>query len=442
MTALAMQRNEEFLTRYGGRISSEWYFPKLIQVFEEDRAVYDAMAGFVEAADWIVWYLTGNVRRNSCTAGYKALWAEEGVPSREYFQTVAPGFGDPSAKLGSEFYPLGTKAGCVRPDLAQSLGLPPTVAVAVGNIDAMVAVPALGVDRPGTMVMVMGTSTCHLTVTVEEVRLPGITGVVRDGILPGWYGYEAGQAAVGDVFAWFVRSHLPHGLGNATTDHERAMYAELEARAAKLGPGQSGLVALDWWNGNRSILGDADLSGVMVGLTLTTTLEDQYRALFESTAMGTRRILENFADYGIAITQLIACGGLAQKSPLLMQIYADVTGLPVGVTDSEAIPARGAALFGAAAAGTAQGGFASVAEASQYLGAPIRAQYAPNPHATGIYNELYAIYRRLYDLLGNDSRGILHRLKATRKAQQQDSMVSSSDDPAAVTIRMEGTPAS
>lgn len=417
MNAVAEARNEAFLARYGGKISAEWYFPKLIQIFEEDREVYDAMSRFIEAADWIVWYLTGHETRNACTAGYKALWSvDEGIPSPEYFAVVSPEFDNPGAKLGSRFYPLGTSAGTVRFALVQEFGLSDEVVVAVGNVDAMVSAPSVGVNGPGSLVMIMGTSTCHLTLTEKEVRLPGITGVVRDGVVPGWYGYEAGQAAVGDMFAWFVKTAVPGEYERAAAEEGLSIYAYLEFLAERMGPGQCGLVALDWWNGNRSILGDADLSGVIVGLTIATTVEEQYRGLLESTALGTRRIIENFAEHGIALSRLVACGGLAQKSPLLMQIYADVTGLPVSVTDSEAVSARGSALFGAVAAGKGKGGFDTIGEASGALAAPVRFQYTPDPAVHVAYNQVYSIYRDLYALVGNDATTLLHRLKALRRA--------------------------
>ncbi len=418
LTEVAEDRGESFLSRYGGRISAEWYFPKLLEIFSEDRAVYDAMAGFVEATDWIVWHLTGLQRRNSCTAGYKAFWApEEGLPNLAYFEAVQEGF-RPEEKLGTEFYPLGTKAGTIRPEVAQPLGLSREVAVAVGNVDAMVSVPAVGVNAPGTLVMVMGTSICHLTITREEVRLPGVTGVVKDGILPGWYGYEAGQAAVGDMFGWFVERCLPPEYHRQAKERKQTLFEYLEDLASQVPPGSRGLVALDWWNGNRSILGDADLSGVLVGLHLATRPEEMYRALLESTAMGTKRIVENFEQHGIGIQNLLACGGLAQKSPLLMQIYADVANLPVQVTDSDQVPARGSALFGALAAGSNQGGFDSMAEASERLAAPIRHRYQPDPQRHQAYLSVYGVYRDLYARMGQDVDQICHRLTAIRRAER------------------------
>lgn len=412
---VAKERNESFLSRYGGRISSEWYFPKLIQVFEEDRFVYDNCAAFIEATDWIIWYLTGEETRNSCTAGYKAMWSEaEGVPSSAFFAAVSPEFTNPTEKLGSRFFPLGTRAGTVRQEVANKLGLTGEVAVAVGNVDAMVSVPPVGVNQARSLVMVMGTSICHLTVTDDEVRLPGITGVVKDGVLPGVYGYEAGQAAVGDMFDWFVKKAVPGTYFEQAKASGVSIYELLEARASVLKPGQTGLIALDWWNGNRSILGDADLSGVIVGLSLATLPEEIYRALFESTAFGTRRIVDNLDEHGVPIRELVACGGIAQKSELLMQIYADVCGLPVVVRASTEIPARGSAMFGAVAAGTQAGGFDSIQEASVALAAPLYKRYEPSDQAHQKYSEVYAIYRNLYALFGQEHQSLMHQLKSIR----------------------------
>ncbi len=398
LNEVAAARGEAFLERYGGRISSEWYFPKLIELWLEDREVYDASYGFIEATDWIVWFLTGNERRQSCTAGYKAMWSqEEGLPSAEYFEAAYPGFDRPAAKLGTEFAPLGTRAGTLRPALAARLGLPETVAVAVGNVDSFVSVPGAGVESPGTFVMVVGTSICDLVIDPVEVRLPGITGVVRDGILPGLYGYEAGQAAVGDMLAWFVQRLAPPGAEHAT----------FEQSAAAIGPGASGLVALDWWNGNRTILADADLSGALFGLTLQTTREQIYRALLESIAFGNRRIIENFEEHGLRLNEIVACGGIAEKSPLTMQLLADTSGLRVSVPDSTQIPARGAALFGAVAAGH----FPDIASAIAATRPEIARSYTPDADAQAIYDRVYAIYRSLYERLGRTEVELLHGLK-------------------------------
>ena len=401
LTEVAQERGEGFLTRYGGRISSEWYFPKLIELWLEDREIYDEAAEFIEATDWIVWYLTGNQCRQACTAGYKAFWSEaDGLPSREYFEAAYPGFPDPAEKLGRSFSELGTSAGRLRGEVAQRLGLSDSVQVAVGNVDSFVSVPGAGVQEPGTFVTVVGTSTCDMVVSPQEIRLPGITGVVRDGILPGSYGYEAGQTAVGDMLAWFV------GALGADAD----AFTELEQGAAELLPGETGLVALDWFNGNRSILADADLTGAIFGLTLQSSAEEIYRALLESIAFGNRRIIENFEEHGIAISEIVACGGIAEKSPLLMQMIADTSGRPVHVPASSEIPARGAAMFGAVAAGV----FDGIVAAIEAMRPSYARTYAPDPAAQGIYDQVYAIYRSLYDSLGSSQSQLMHGLKRIR----------------------------
>jgi L-ribulokinase len=398
LNRVANERGESFLGRYGGRISSEWYFPKLIEVWLEDREVYDATTAFLEATDWIVWWLTGALTRQSTTAGYKAMWsADEGLPGTDYFEAAYPGFGHPAEKLGTEFVALGSSAGTLRPELAATLGLPETVTVAVGNVDSFVSVPGAGVSEPATFVIVIGTSICSMVLADEEVRLPGITGVARDGILPGCFGYEAGQAAVGDMLAWFTRTLL----------EKPDSFAELEAAAGEIAPGASGLVALDWFNGNRTILADADLTGMIAGLTLNSTPADVYRALIEAIGFGNRAIIENFTSHGVAIDTIVACGGIAERSPLAMQILADTSGLTVSVPGSAEVPARGAALFGAVAAGAFSGIGAAVAAAS-----PAAARsFSPDPTAVGVYDEVYAIYRELYAIFGERQAELMHRLK-------------------------------
>jgi L-ribulokinase len=400
LNQVAVERAEPFLERYGGRISSEWYFPKLIEIWDEDREVYDACDVFLEATDWIVWWLTGRLVRQSTTAGYKAMWSPtEGLPPAAYFAAAFPGFEHPAQKLGTRFAPLGTRAGALRPELAAELGLPGTVAVAVGNVDSFVSVPGAGVERPRTFVMVIGTSICDMVLDPTEVRLPGITGVARDGILPGLYGYEAGQAAVGDMLAWFVST-----LGAADG------YEQFEAQANDVGPGSSGLVALDWFNGNRTVLADADLTGSIVGLTLQTTPAEIYRALLESIAFGNRRIMDNFTEHGLGLDRIVACGGIAERSPLLMQIIADVSGREVDVPDSREVPARGAALFGAVAAGA----FAEIGAAVQRTRPATARTFTPDPGAAAVYDRVYRIFAELHDMLGRERPGLLHELKHIR----------------------------
>jgi L-ribulokinase len=398
LNEVALERGEAFLERYGGRISSEWYFPKLIEVWLEDREVYDACAAFIEATDWIIWWLTGSQVRQTATAGFKAMWSpEEGLPPTEYFTAAYPGFDKPGEKLGDSFVPLGSKAGTLTPEVAKKLKLSENTAVAVGNVDAWVSVPGVGVEDPGTFVIVIGTSICDMIVHPEETRLPGITGVVKDGILPGLYGYEAGQAAVGDMLAWFVDD-----LADAPDS-----YGALENAASEFAPGETGLLALDWWNGNRTILADADLTGAIFGLTLQTTREEIYRALLESIAFGSRRIMDNFEEHGLVLSEIVACGGIAERSPLMMQLLADTSGRRVHVPEIAEIPARGAALFGAVAAGV----FDDIGSAIEATRPKKVRTYEPDLEAKKTYDRVYEIYRALYEFLGRSDARLLHELK-------------------------------
>jgi L-ribulokinase len=398
LNEVALERGEDFLARYGGRISSEWYFPKLIEVWLEDREVYDACATFIEATDWIVWWMTGTQCRQTATAGFKAMWSpQNGLPPVEYFTAAYPGFDKPGEKLGDTFVPLGSKAGTLRPEVAKRLKLSEQTAVAVGNVDAWVSVPGVGVEDPGTFVIVIGTSICDMIVHPEETRLPGITGVVKDGILPGLYGYEAGQAAVGDMLAWFV--------DDLAQDPDS--YADLEKAASTFAPGETGLLALDWWNGNRTILADADLTGAIFGLTLQTTREEIYRALLESIAFGSRRIMDNFEEHGLVLSEIVACGGIAERSPLMMQLLADTSGRRVHVPEIAEIPARGAALFGAVAAGA----FEDIRSAIEATRPKTVRTYEPDLEAKKTYDRVYEIYRTLYEFLGRSEVRLLHELK-------------------------------
>jgi len=406
LNEVALTRGESFLERYGGRISSEWYFPKLIELWLEDREIYDECDGFIEATDWIVWWLTGVECRQTATAGFKAMWSpDDGLPSTDYFEAAYPGFDKPGEKLGDTFVPLGTKAGSLRSEVAERVGLSESVAVAVGNVDAWVSVPGIGVDGPGSYVVVIGTSICDMIVHPEETRLPGVTGVVKDGILPGLYGYEAGQAAVGDMLAWFLE-HVAQDAG---------AYAQLEEAAARMAPGETGLVALDWWNGNRTILADADLTGAIFGLGLQTTREQIYRALLESIAFGSRRIMDNFEEHGLVLSEIVACGGIAERSPLIMQLLADTSGRLVHVPDVSEIPARGAALFGAVAAGV----FDDIGSAIEATRPKEVRTYTPDLEAKKTYDRVYEIYRTLYELLGRTEVGLLHELKRIRTERRE-----------------------
>ena len=394
----------DFLKTYGGRYSSEWLFSKLMETLQKAPAVYEAAERFIEAGDWIVWQLCGMEKRGLSAAGFKAMRVcgddSNEFPASDFFAALDPRLRDViAAKLDAEYLEPGASAGGLTATMAKRLGLREGTPVAVGNIDAHAGVTACGVTTPGKLVMIMGTSTCHLLLANEKQEVEGVGGVVKDGVVPGLWSYEAGQAGVGDSFAWFVERLAPKNL-----THEK-----LEAAATKLAAGQSGLLALDWWNGSR-MLADADLSGVIFGLKLSTEPHEIYRALIESTAYGTRRIIEAFTSKGIAIDEVYACGGLAQKNPLLMQIYADVTGRVLKVASAEQASALGAALHAAVAAGVYKNLHAAAARMTE----PPRRKYAPARRAARVYDELYSEYVRVHDHLGRESGSILKRLKTIR----------------------------
>lgn len=411
----AARRGDRWLKRYGGKTSSEWFFAKSLQILDEAPEIYAGSDRLIEAADWTVWQLTGVESRNSCTAGYKALWSkEEGFPDRGFFADLAPEFADVvDEKMSRRISVVGEQAGEVTDVSAKLTGLVPGTSVAVANVDAHVSVPAATVVGPGSLVAVMGTSTCHVTLGSVERDVPGFCGVVEDGILPGFFGYEAGQAAVGDMFAWFADLLTARGASGDLLSVHRS----LEEEASGLRPGESGLVALDWWNGNRSILVDADLTGLLLGATLATTPADIYRALLESTAFGTRVIVEALEEAGIHINEVIACGGLPYQNRLLMQLTSDVTGRPVRIAASRQAPALGSAMFAAVAAGRTIGGYDSIAEATQQMAHLAAEEYMPVAASASVYDDLYGIYRGLHDSMASagsplrNLRAVQHRVR-------------------------------
>jgi L-ribulokinase len=411
------ERDEEFIRIYGGRYSSEWFFSKLLQILNEAPAVYEATERFIEAADWIVWQLAGEEKRNTCTAGYKAMWVKgRGFPSPEFFRAVKPGFETMFEKVPDTYYPLGAKAGGLTAQWARRCGLKPGTPVSIGNVDAHVAVPACTVVEPGSMVMIMGTSICHLLLGTERQMVEGMCGVVEDGVVPGLWGYEAGQSAVGDIFGWFFENGVPDYIQREARKLKLPFTDVLEKRAAALKPGASGLVALDWWNGNRSVLVDVDLTGLLLGMTLATRAEEIYRALIEATAFGTRTIIEAFDSKRVPVKSLVACGGLPERNPLLMQIYADVTGLEIKLADPlMTCSALGAAMHGAVAAGAAAGGYATIFEAAKRMAHVQRKTYKPNATRHEIYNELFKEYQTLHDYFGRGANDVMKRLKELKR---------------------------
>jgi len=410
---IAEAREESFLSRYGGKSSSEWMVAKAWQILNEAPHIYEATHQFMEAVDWVVYQMTANPVRNSCCAGYKAFWHKaDGYPSPSFFRALDPRLERfVEKKLPGEVRSLGTKAGELTIEAAAKIGLRAGTAVAVGIIDAHAGVAGTGAVRSGQMVMAMGTSLCHMLLSDKEIHAEGICGVVEDGIIPGLYGYEAGQPAVGDTFGWFVEQSTPAYVHNAAEREGISVHAWLERQSSALKPGQHGLLALDWWNGNRSVLVDADLCGLIIGLTLQTKPEEIYRSLLEATAFGTRKIIDTFEAAGIEVDELFACGGLPQRNRLLMQIYADVTGREIKIAASSQTPALGAAMFGAVAAGIERGGYNNIAEAAAQMAHVREETYRPIPEHTAIYNDLYQAYNDLHDILGRGGSHVMKELK-------------------------------
>jgi L-ribulokinase len=415
---IAAKRGEAFLPLYGGKISSEWMIAKIWQILNEAPEIYDRTDLFLEATDWVVFSLTGTKLRNSCTAGYKAIWHKEnGYPSRDFFKALDPRLEElTSTKLRGEVVPLGTKAGELTAEMAALIGLKAGTAIAVGNVDAHAAVPAVGVVTPGKLVMAMGTSICHMLLGTEEKQVEGMCGVVEDGIIPGFLGYEAGQSAVGDIFAWYVDEAVPAYVTEAAEREGITVHEWLEQRAAAYKPGETGLLALDWWNGNRSVLVDTDLTGLLVGFTLLTKPEEIYRTLLEATAFGTRKIVDAFHGNGVEVNELYACGGLPQRNRLLMQIYADVTNREIKIADSKQTPALGAAMFGAVAAGAENGGYATIVEAAQKMARVRDETFKPIPENVAVYDKLYTEYSKLHDYFGRGANDVMKTLKAIKEA--------------------------
>ena len=411
INAVARERGESWLPRYGGFISSEWEYAKALQLLEEDPEIYERMDHWVEAADWIIWQLCGEYVRNACTAGYKGILQDGSYPSREFEAALNPDFaGFAETKLAHRIGQLGERAGGLTAQAAAWTGLTEGIAVAVGNVDAHVTAPAAKATEPGQMLAIMGTSTCHVMNGTTLVDVPGMCGVVDGGILEGLYGYEAGQSGVGDIFAWYVKNQVPARYFADAEAAGTSIHQHLTNISFEEPIGAHGLVALDWHGGNRSVLVDTGLSGVFVGQTLATRAEQGYRALLEATAFGARVIVETFNTAGVPVSEFVVAGGLL-KNPQLMQMYADVLNLPLSTIASDQGPALGSAIHAAVAAGLYQ----SVGQAGEAMGKVTRAAYVPRPDAVAQYDRLYAEYQVLHDYFGRGANDVMKRLKALRK---------------------------
>lgn len=403
---IAHERKEPFLKYYSGIISSEWMLPKSYEIFNKAPEVYKDTDIIIDAGDWLVYQMTGKLCRNACVAGYKGLWnAESGFPSKEFYQALDPKLKDLDEKwLKNIVYP-GQRVGGISESFAARTGLQEGTSVSAATIDAHSGVPGMGVSGEGPISIIMGTSSCHMALSKKLHFFKGYAGVVKDGIIPGFYGYESGQSAVGDIFAWFAKDFL---------EPEGEPFQKISETASLLKPGESGLIALDWMNGNRSILMNAHLTGSIIGLMLDTKPAEVYRALIEGTAFGTRIILNTHKEAGIPVKELVICGGLV-KDPLIIQIYADITGLPFKVAASKQAVALGAAMLGAVAAGPENGGFDSFEKAISSMTKPPIKTYLPDKNAKAIYDKLFAVYKQCHDLFGREFPDIMKNLKQLKK---------------------------
>nr|MCR5649082.1 ribulokinase [Oscillospiraceae bacterium] len=419
LNAVAAERGESWLETYGGKVSSEWMIPKLWQTLDEAPELYADMDYYIEAGDWLVWKLCGRMTRNSTSAGYKTLWSKkDGYPSSGFFAALDPRLADcADTKLAGPVMTMGQRAGGLTAEMAALTGLKEGTPVAVCNVDAHVTMPAFNITRSGQMQAIIGTSTCHMLIDTEYHKVKGICGTVEDGMLPGMFGYEAGQGCVGDHFAWFVNNCLPKSYADEAAARGISPHVLLTEKASALRPGESGLIALDWWNGNRSILVDSQLSGVIAGMTLATKPEEIYRALIEATAFGTREIIENYKRSGVAVNSFTASGGIPNKNPMLVQIYSDVIRLPVRVVHSTQGPALGSAIFGAVAAGSENGGYDDIFSAGAAMGSTDGKTYYPDDGAAAVYDKLYAEYHALHDRYGREDRLLKNLRQIAREAK-------------------------
>jgi L-ribulokinase len=402
ITALAAKEHPEYLARCGGTYSSEWFFSKILHCLRTDPKVFHAAYTWVEHADWMPAVLTGTqapgkLKRCRCAAGHKAMFNDDwgGYPAEKFLSKLDPKLGKLRKTLSDRTYAVDKTAGSLTDEWATKLSLPAGIPVAMGAFDAHLGAVGSGI-APGTLVKIIGTSTCDMLVSESSKKLadiPGICGIVDGSILPGYFGLEAGQSAVGDIFNWFVNYIQPGGP--QTGSHEA-----LTKKAAKLRPGQSGLLALDWNNGNRTILVDQRLTGLLLGQTLHTRPEEIYRALIEATAFGALTIINRFEEYGVKVAQVINCGGIAEKNPLLMQIYADATGREMKISRSAQSCALGACIAGAVVAGKKAGGHDSFADAQAAMCGIKEVTYKPIAENAKIYKQLYVLYKQLHDAFG------------------------------------------
>ncbi len=405
ITELAKKKRPEYLLKIGGIYSSEWFFSKILHLSRIDKKVFDASASFVEACDYIPAILAGKkspdeILRSVCSAGHKAMYNEKwgGLPDAQFLQSLSPAFKGLRKKLYLKAYTAGVCEGFLCKEWAKKASLPEGIPISVGGLDAHIGAVGAGIKK-NVLVKIMGTSTCDMMISPKDNHvsdIPGLCGIVYGSIVPGCFGLEAGQSAVGDIFYWFLKTFLPQS--NDVKDN----YKHYSKLAEKISPGKSGLLALDWHNGNRTVLIDQKLTGLIVGLTLNTKPYEVFRALIEATGFGARTIIERFEEYGIKIKDIITCGGLPEKNPLLMQIYADITGRELKIAASSQTCAVGAAIFGAIA-GREKSGISTVEELQEKVCKFKNTVYTPGQKNKRIYDKIYLLYKSLHDAFGTST---------------------------------------
>lgn len=411
LTQSAARYAPEMLERYGGKLSFQWMLPKILEILQEAPEVFEATKRFVEAGDWVTAQLTGRETHSLSFAGYKACYdTDAGYPDETFLTEVDPRLaGVIGTKVSPTVDPVCGVAGYIGPAGTALTGLAMGTPVAVAMPDAHVALPALNITGEGKLMLILGTSICHLINCGQPQSVPGVCGCIKDGVIPGLYTYEAGQPSCGDTLDAFLESFTPPKYREEAAQRNISLHRLYTEKASALRVGQSGLLALDWFNGNRSTLNDSDLSGLILGLTLHTKPEEIYRTLLEGCAFGTRAIIENFEAHGVAIDSIVASGGIALKNELMMQIFADVIGKPVSVAASAQASARGSALYAAVAAGI----YSDIAQAAQVLSIPDLAVYVSREDDRRAYDAIYREYRTLYTFFGTEN-AIMHRLRAMK----------------------------
>ena len=404
---------------FGNNVSSEWVFPKILQVIKEDYECYKSTDMYMEALDWLPFVLSGNNTRCTAGLGVNAFWVKgKGFPDRSFFKAIDPRFADVIAeKMKGKEVLVGQAIGKLTPEMADRMGLSTETVICSGHSDSAVAGCGAGATESGDMLLVMGTSTCHQMIFKDYHAFDGVCAIAGDGMVPGYYSYESGQPASGDVFQWYVDNCLPKEYEEEAAGQKISLLHLMDTKAGALKPGESGLIALDWLNGNRSILANYNLSGIIVGLTLATKPEEIFRALVEANLFGSRKIIENYRTNGITINRLFAVGSLAVKSPFVMQVLADILGDTIIVPKVENVPAMGSAVCAAAALGAENGGYATVQEAAAALIPKECLVYKTDAENHRIYNELYAYYNKLHDLFGLED-SFMRELKKIRNREK------------------------